>query len=297
MATAKSHSPLRYPGGKGSLSHFLTDIVRSNNLEGGTYCELYAGGAGAALNLLFDTVFEKIHINDADHHIYCIWKTILDDTNSFIEKIDSAKLDIDEWKRQKSIFAAPLDHSPLDNAFSAFYLNRTNRSGIIFKAGPIGGIEQKGNYGIGVRFNKQELIKRVTKIASFKDQIKITNDDALDVLKNIEQYHSNLEQLFIYLDPPYYNKGKTLYMNNYGHFDHKHLSETIAAMKSKYWLISYDNVSAIKEMYPNYRKSIFSFNYTLQSKKQAEELLIFADTLKIPQSITVRSKTNSLILS
>lgn len=297
MSTHKSHSPLRYPGGKGSLSHFLTDIARSNNLEGGTYCELYAGGAGAALKLLFDKVFDKIHINDADHHIYHLWKAILDDTESFILKVDTARLDIDEWKRQKSIFSNPLEHSELDNAFSAFYLNRTNRSGIIFKAGPIGGIEQKGNYGIGVRFNKPDLIKRILKIASFKEQIQITNADALDVLKNIEQYHSDLNQLFIYLDPPYYNKGKTLYLNNYGHFDHKHLSETIALMNHRYWLISYDNVSAIKEMYPNHRKSIFSFNYTLQSKKQAEELLIFADTLRIPKSITVRNKTNSLILS
>ncbi len=43
-------SPLRYPGGKANLAGFLRGLIGRNVGEGCTYFELYAGGAGAALD-------------------------------------------------------------------------------------------------------------------------------------------------------------------------------------------------------------------------------------------------------
>jgi DNA adenine methylase len=82
---------------------------------------------------------------------------------------------------------------------------RTNRSGIIFKAGPIGGINQEGKYKIDVRFNKSELSKRITQIASKAEQITISNFDALDILNNIENYTFGNENFLIYMEKS--NKG------------------------------------------------------------------------------------------
>ena len=48
-----THSPLRYPGGKSILSPLLGNFIEINNLLDGIYIEPYAGGAGAALKLLF----------------------------------------------------------------------------------------------------------------------------------------------------------------------------------------------------------------------------------------------------
>ncbi|UOZ07902.1 DNA adenine methylase [Amycolatopsis sp. WQ 127309] len=63
-------SPLRYPGGKGSLFSSLKDFIRCNNLTQGTYVEPYAGGAGAALALLVTGQVQRIVINDLDPAVF-----------------------------------------------------------------------------------------------------------------------------------------------------------------------------------------------------------------------------------
>lgn len=296
MPGKKTFSPLRYPGGKACLSNFITEMVCANQLNGGVYLELYAGGAGAALSMLFDGTFQRIHINDYDYHIYCMWESIINDHESFIEKIESTEVTIDEWHRQKNIYNLGRDVMPLDLGFATFFLNRTNRSGIIYKAGPIGGINQTGNYKIDVRFNKTDLIDRIKKIASYRDQILLTNLDAVDIINNLRIHHPDTERLFLYLDPPYYKKGKFLYLNNYAHSNHKILAEAVAELVGVKWLISYDNVPEIREIYKDYRMSTFDLNYTLQSKKFGKELLVFADSLQLGPTITVNSRQNELVL-
>lgn len=295
MASLREHSPLRYPGGKACLTQFITELARRNELVGGHYVELYAGGAGAALNLLFNKTFTNIHINDYDYSIFAFWHSILNKTEEFIKLIEKTPVTIDEWHRQKEIFDRGRGNEQIDLGFAAFFLNRTNRSGIIFKAGPIGGFEQTGNYLIDVRFNKENLIKRIEKIGNYSDRIHLTNEDATEIIQNLHNYTSNINQTFLYLDPPYYNKGKQLYLNNYGHDGHWSLAQHIHNLPNGLrWLISYDNVYQIKGMYQKYRLATFDLNYTLQSKKFGSELLIFSDNLNLGMEITVNGRTNDL---
>lgn len=70
--------------------------------------------------------------------------------------------------------------------FSTFFLNRTNRSGIL-KAGVIGGYEQTGNYKIDARFNKEDLIKRIERIADYSDRIHLTNEDAVTLVQRLKR--------------------------------------------------------------------------------------------------------------
>ncbi len=296
MSGRKVFSPLRYPGGKACLSNFISDIAKLNDLKGGVYLELYAGGAGAALNLLFNNTFNNIHINDFDYHIYSMWYSILNHTKSFIKKINEVEITISEWHRQQHIYELDRRADILDLGFATFFLNRTNRSGIIFKAGPIGGLDQTGNYKIDVRFNKTEVIKRIEKIAEYRQQIQLTNEDALEIIRNIHNYHQQTDNLLTYLDPPYYHKGKLLYLNNYSHLDHQNLAEAVIKLNEIKWLISYDNVPEIRDMFRPYRMSTFNLNYTLQSKKFYKELLIFSDNLELSEDITVYSRTEELIL-
>lgn len=292
----KNHSPLRYPGGKSCLSGFITNLAELNNLKGGTYCELYAGGAGAALNLLFENTFSTIHINDADYSIYAFWYAVLNHHEEFIQLIENTPVTIAEWQVQKQIYLQGRASEILALGFSTFFLNRTNRSGIIFKAGPIGGQNQEGNYKIDVRFNKKDLIKRIEDIASIRDRIALTNEDAINIIKNLNTFFPDVENLFLYLDPPYYNKGKMLYLNNYDHFNHKTLAEAVENLENIRWLISYDNVTQIKELYNGYRMSSFDLNYTLQSKKFGSELLVFSEELELPAEIQVKSRISELLI-
>lgn len=211
MSSLREYSPLRYPGGKACLTHFITDLAEMNDRLGSTYVELYAGGAVAPLNLLFRGVFGKIHINDFDFSIYSVWRCILEDTEDFLRLINDTPVTLSEWKKQRDIYKQGKGAGSLALGFATFFLNRTNRSGIIFKAGPIGGLEQNGNYLIDVRFNKKNLAQRIEKIAGEKSRILLTNNDAVEMLHSLEDYHTNTDKIFLYLDPPYYQKGKALF--------------------------------------------------------------------------------------
>lgn len=297
MANPRGQSPLRYPGGKACLTNFITELATLNDLNGGTYLELYAGGAGAALNMLFNGIFSHIHINDFDYRIYAMWDAILHHTDDFIKLVENTDVTLEEWHRQKAIYEQIEEQEILTLGFATFFLNRTNRSGIIFRAGPIGGLKQEGNYLIDVRFNKKDLIQRIEKIGQYQQQINLTQLDAIDILINLEQHHPNTDQLFTYLDPPYYHKGGQLYLNNYKHDDHLRLATTVAALDNRIkWLISYDNVPEIRNMYNNYRMSSFNLNYVLQSKKFGSELLVFSPELEVTEKITVNSRVSDLTL-
>jgi DNA adenine methylase len=161
-------SPLRYPGGKQILGSVLARIITENRLEGSIYAELYAGGAGAALSLLYWEYVSKLYLNDADPCIYAVWRSILDHTDEFCKRIRDVALTTDEWKKQKAIYTNYAENSILDIGFATFYLNRTNRSGIIKNGGPIGGYDQSGPWKIDARFSRPGLIERVERIALYR---------------------------------------------------------------------------------------------------------------------------------
>lgn len=273
-------SPLRYPGGKASLASYLKHLIKKNDVTNGTYFELYAGGAGAALDLLFSKVVHRIILNDADIHIFSFWNEVLHDTEAFIHEIEAVSIDIDSWYHQRDIYNDPIEkHSQLELGFSTFFLNRCNRSGIIKKAGPIGGMNQEGNYLINCRFNKRDLIQRIERIARERENIEIYNEDTLCFIENniarLQEPHS-----FMYLDPPYYQKGKALYLNSYDHEDHVRLRDLLGKNRSLKWMVSYDNVPEIKLLYERFHNTEHELSYSLQNKRKTNELFIFSDSIQ-----------------
>jgi DNA adenine methylase len=150
-------TPLRYPGGKAKLAEYIKEIIRANKLYDGEYVEPYAGGAGIALELLFQEYVTKIHINDLSAPVYSFWKAALNDTDELCRLIKNTRLSMASWDRQKRIFSNPRSHSYVDLGFATFFLNRTNRSGIL-NGGVIGGRDQTGPWKIDARYNADELI-------------------------------------------------------------------------------------------------------------------------------------------
>jgi len=269
------YSPLRYPGGKSALFSLVDQIIKDNKLENSTYIEPFAGGAGIALSLLLLEKVNKIIINDLDRAIFCFWKTILNDTDKFIKKIQKTNVTISEWRKQKKIY---LDTSSndFDLAFATFFLNRTNRSGIL-NAGAIGGVEQLGNWKLDARFNKENLISRIKKISYYKDRIIVKNIDGIKLVKGL----INKKSSFVYLDPPYYDKGSCLYLNHYKPEDHKKLADFLNKNKGGNWMLTYDNVEPIRELYSKRKSFEFSLNYHAHKSKKGSELLVLSNALKI----------------
>lgn len=268
------YSPLRYPGGKRKLLPYLRKIITENNLSINNYVEPYAGGSAVALDLLFSGNVNDIYLNDIDKSIYAFWNSVMYDTDRFCEEILSTGLSISEWENQK---AKQENYDSLfDLGFSTFYLNRTNRSGII-NGGVIGGKQQDGDYSMDARFNKSNLISRIRMISEHQSGIHLFNLDALDFLKTILG-DLERENTLIYLDPPYFLNGKKLYSNYYKSDDHKTIKEFVESLSHK-WIISYDNVEAIKALYKNFNIIEYSLSYTAQEKTLGEEIMIFSNQL------------------
>ena len=220
-------SPLRYPGGKASLADFLGRVIELNNLSGCSYFEPFAGGAGAALRLLRQNVVSELHLNDRDYRITAFWNAALNEPERFVDAILSVPVSIAEWKRQQRVYLSTDTSKPFDLGFSAFYLNRCNRSGVLSGAAPIGGYGQTGKWRIDARFYRENLAERVLAVSRKREQIHITNMDAITFLvKHLPRGHER-KRVLAYLDPPYWSNGNRLYMNFYKDRDHKNLSRYI----------------------------------------------------------------------
>lgn len=266
----RSLSPLRYPGGKASIYDMTRDVIASHDMDLCQYAEPYAGGCGLALRLLTNNVVEELHLNDIDQSIASLWNCIVNQPEELASLISSAKLDMDEWYKQKAIQDIKNTVDPLELAFSTLFLNRTNRSGII-KAGVIGGKKQDGAYRMDCRFNKAALIKKVHQIAAIKDKIHIYNMDAIEFIEKLESLV--LPKPLLMVDPPYYNKGQSLYTNFYNHEDHAAVSEKLAKTDLP-WLLTYDNTPEISELYKKFAQYQFDINYSAAKKRIGNELFI-----------------------
>jgi len=277
-----TNTPLRYPGGKSVLSPLLADFIVRNNLSDGVYVEPYAGGAGAALNLLFSEHVSEVMLNDADRAVYLLWKSILFHTDAFLRLVCDTPVNIKDWKHQRFVFKNQSMFSDLEIGFSAFYLNRCNRSGILY-AGPIGGQSQSGPWRIDARFNKLNLVRKIERIALYNSRISVDNLDAVEFLESRVQPISLREsKMLVYLDPPYFSKGDQLYMNHYGEEDHEMLSSYIARQSTFKWIISYDDVPRVHELYRRRQKSTISLNYFAHSPRLGREVMIFCPDCILP---------------
>jgi len=267
-------SPLRYPGGKSTLSYRITGVLLRSHLLGGTFVEPFAGGAGVALALLYQEKVSKIVLNDLDFRVFAFWDAAVNHTEDFIAQIRRTPIDMKERERQKWVFESPEEYSAFFVGFATFYLNRTNRSGIL-GGGAIGGIEQGGDYDIGSRFNKPELIKRIETLGRYRDRISVFNMDGVDFLqKHIVPTSGNT---LTYLDPPYFNKGQSLYSNYFTLPDHERLAVFLKAFKHP-WVLSYDDTPEINALYSASSSHRLTLQYSAHSSKQGAEVLYFGQT-------------------
>ena len=280
-------SPLRYPGGKLKVVDYLKRIFEVNDLCDGVYIEPYAGGASVALSLLFSEYAREIRINDIDLSIYAFWHSVLHDTDALCRMIADTPVTIDIWHRQHDIQKDKANADPLTLGFSTFFLNRANRSGIL-SAGVIGGQSQSGKFKIDARFNKADLISRIQNIAEYAERIKLTRLDAVELLK-IQS--AAAEKSLCYLDPPYYVKGRDLYLNYYNDQDHQLIAQAVSKYRGK-WLMSYDAAPFITNLYKAYRQCEYYLSYSAGNPARGREVMIYSDELVVPDSSIIKNSRN-----
>lgn len=285
-----TYTPFRYPGGKNALAGYLREVIKTNRLANPSYVEPYCGGAGAALNLLFSEVVSDIYLNDIDRTIYAFWRFCLKEPENLCDRISSARLTVREWDRQRRVLHRSSQRSSLDLAFAALYLNRVNRSGIL-KGGLIGGRQQDGPWKMDARFNRDDLVAKVRRIARYGERIHVSRMDALRFVRHIS-IHAK-ESVFLYLDPPYVNKGSSLYENHYKAEDHTEIARTLRHETPYPWVVSYDYCPTIKRLYEGLPYLTYSLSYSANEHKSGREIIVFGPNVQKPKLCTPQSARRS----
>jgi DNA adenine methylase len=271
-------SPLRYPGGKSAMAGLLRDIRRLNRLGDRPVAEPFAGGAGASLKLLYLEETPGVYINDNDPAIYDFWWALTERSQPFLMKLSRTPVSIAQWRRQRDLYKGAGRVSQLRRGFATFYLNRCNRSGIIMNGGPIGGATQAGEWKVGARFNKPELRRRCEKVAEYRQRIFVSCEDGLCFIRRLDP-----KSTFFFIDPPYFEKGPTLYLDALDEDYHAGLAAQLKAMPDAAWALTYDDCSKIRRLYHGWAAiRPFSLRYAANERRNGKEVLITPRWMRLP---------------
>jgi len=271
-------SPFRYPGGKASMSSFLSELRSLNDIGDTAIAEPFAGGAGASLSLLIKEAASNIYINDADPAIHAFWWSLKKHPDDLLCRLSRTRVNMTEWNRQRDTYRSTGRISRLDRGFAAFYLNRCNRSGIIVNGGPIGGVKQAGKWKLDARFNKTELRSRLERLIEYRDRIEVSADDGIDFVRAMTE-----QEVFFFIDPPYFEKGSLLYMNDLGPAYHRRLSQVLRARQNSLWVLTYDDCEPIRRLYESWANvSSFSLRYSAAQRRIAREIMITPHWMNVP---------------
>lgn len=272
-------SPLRYPGGKAFIATFLSDVILLNNLEGGFYAEPYCGGAGAGLSLLFDGVVSELYLNDADPAVYSFWHAVTAHNKDFVLRVMSVDLSVKEWEKQRDVYRE--GRIGFDLGFALFFLNRSSRSGIIKNSGPIGGFDQHGRFKIDARFNRDDLAERILRIGRNASRLMPYHMDGVDFIGQIEARHAADRRGMMFVDPPYYEKGASLYMNHFSDDDHVALFKVLRNTKVP-WILTYDNAERVRELYGDLNHAVYSIHYSAAAVRNETEFIAAREGINVP---------------
>lgn len=274
-------SPFRYPGGKAFFADELAKVIQE--MPGGItgYLEPYAGGAGAAIRLLGANVVDNIYLNDADIRVYEVWRAMKYENDRFVAAIEETPVNLNTWYVQKCIVDNPATaRDGFELGFATFFLNRTNRSGIVRGAGPIGGYKQEGAWKLDVRFNKSAIVERVKWIGQNADRIHLSNMDGLSFIKKSSN-EIDLSRSLYFVDPPYVSAGSRLYLNGMRDRDHRVLGAYLCSGVIPHWIVTYDDCPLIRDSYSGAQIKRLEVLYSLQNKRVEGEILVTPNRPKI----------------
>ena len=268
---SKTPSPLRYPGGKTKIYDKVKSLIESNALCDRTYVEPFAGGFGIGIGLLCDGIMESAVLNDFDSHIYHFWLAVLHYTDDLLRRIKDTPVTLEERDKQKAVFKDS-SADEISDGFAMLFLNRVNFSGVI-NGGPIGGLSQSGAYKLDCRFNKDEVMKKVERIALLKSRIELYNCDANELITTCLQDKINTS--FFNIDPPYVKKGRRLYANYFLEEDHRSLEKIITEHLSETrWIVTYDDCDLIRGIYKNYHMIEYGILHNVGGSARGNEVVI-----------------------
>jgi DNA adenine methylase len=276
----------RYPGCKGKVSKVIsTSLAKyAEDHPEAEYREPFFGAGGIGFELLKNEYPEKVWFNDRDLTICAVWNSIYQNPEELKERLEAFTPSVDAYFEFKEFLLKISEPGDLDNyplteiAFKKIACHQMSYSGLGTKAGgPIGGVGQKSNYGVGCRYSVKTLFKNIAKIRELIQHRFTHQTDFCTALDFEEVIHDQSCPAFLYLDPPYYEKGPDLYQFSFDQSDHERLAVALKGCQHP-WLLSYDDHPEVVRLYEGWAViSTLNFTYTINAKNggvKKRELLI-----------------------
>jgi len=228
-------SPLRYPGGKSRAINTIMQLIPQFD----EYREPFLGGGSVFVYLKQKYPKKKFWINDIYKNLFHFWQQTQQNSDDLIRQIQYWK---DNWKTGKDLHKYLLNNiegfDGLYKAAAFFVFNRITFSGTTESGG-------YSNAAFQRRFT-QSSIERVKALSKILDNTTITDFDYEKLLK------AEGENVFIFLDPPYYSATKSALYGKNGNlhkiFDHERFAQVLKNTNHK-WLITYDDSEYIRKLF------------------------------------------------
>ena len=177
-------------------------------------------------------------INDLNHDLYCFWVNLKNNPDDLISAIIQVRNDFKEGRKLYEKLAPDDISDGFCRAVRFYVLNRITYSGTV----DCGGYSSQA-------FERRFTMSGIEKLGPLSDllqDVKITNESYENLL------YEDGENVFIYLDPPYWKSRKSkLYGRNgdlHTSFDHEKFSEDAGKCRHR-WLITYDDSDMIRALF------------------------------------------------
>lgn len=245
---------IRYPGSKAKLVRQVLDLFPEemnltlwSNHARWEYREPFFGAGAVGLKVLANlSPRAKVWINDIDPGMACLWQTVKDDPKGLCRLVGSFVPSADLFYQFKNEDGRA-GLSPTLTGFRKLALHAMSYSGLGFKSGgPLGGKDQENaSYPVACRWNPEALREEIMRVhwrLRVFEGLRITMTDFATLI------HAAPERCFLYVDPPYYEKGPDLYKHAMQEADHTRLAAALRICQAR-WVLSYDDHPEVRRLY------------------------------------------------
>jgi DNA adenine methylase len=207
-------SPLRYPGGKSRAVKLISRLIPQFD----EFREPFVGGGSVYIYLKQKFPERKFWINDKYENLFHFWKECQYNPDILISKIYELKSKFQDGKELHKYLTNNIDKfDNIKKAPAFFIFNRITFTGTTASGG----------------FSNEAFRKRFT-------------------TSSIERVETNGNNVFIFLDPPYYSATKSALYGKNGNlhkgFDHEKFANILKNAEHK-WLITYDDSTYIRKLF------------------------------------------------
>jgi DNA adenine methylase len=249
------HSPLRYPGGKNRAVKAIYSCIPANET---TLCSPFLGGG--SIELACSTRMQ-VYGYDVFSPLVDFWQVLLDNQELLAKRVERYyPLSRTKFYSLQKRYTTLKDK--VERAAAFFVLNRSSFSGTTLSGGMSPG-------------HPRFTLSAIERLRSFQ----ATNFEVgcADFRESI----TNHPDAFLYLDPPYMNGHELYGLKGDTHKDFKHQELADILHNRERWIMSYNDCTTIRELYPDNPILSLEWVYGMSKNKKSSEVLILSRDLAV----------------